>query len=99
MAILESFLHNIWGHGIFWWHKQAISESFLSEDHIFYQFVKDFSLTVSHYTVVPTLLAPLLMQIDTSLEQPTPQIVTTLNSSRIIESTKQITLPSNSSCR
>ena len=44
VAIRESFLRKIWGHGIRWCGKGAIRESFLRENHIFHQFAKVFSL-------------------------------------------------------
>ena len=44
-AICESFLHEIGGHGIFWWqHQRALRESFLHINLIFCQFAKVFSL-------------------------------------------------------
>ena len=33
LAICESFLHKIWGRGIFWWHKRTTRGSFLCENH------------------------------------------------------------------
>ena len=46
-AIYENFHHKIWGRGIIWQHQRAIRESFLCENHIFYQFTKFFSCEVS----------------------------------------------------
>ena len=39
-----SFLSKIWGHGICWWHKQTIHESFLHNNRISHQSVEVFSL-------------------------------------------------------
>jgi len=45
VAICKSFLHKIWGVVFFLArYKQAIHESLLSENHIFHQFAKVFSL-------------------------------------------------------
>ena len=37
VAVHKSFLHKIWGHGIFWWHQWAIGEIFsLQKSHVFF---------------------------------------------------------------
>ena len=52
MTICESFLCEIWERGIFWWHQQAICESFIHENLIFYQLWKFSLVKVFLYTVL-----------------------------------------------
>ena len=43
VAIHESFLCEIWGYGVLWWHQQGIRESFLIRNLILDHFKKVFS--------------------------------------------------------
>ena len=52
MTICESILCEIWERGVFWWHQQAICESFLHENLIFYQLWKFSLVKVFFYTVL-----------------------------------------------
>ena len=53
VAICKSFLREIWGCGIHWRHKQAIYESFLYENIVFFTNLLKFSpLKVFRYTII-----------------------------------------------